>query len=551
MDEIRKKRLDSLFESFSILAEGNFVYLCDIKEDYSRWSVRAVDFFGLPSNYMHGAGAIWGEHVHPEDRENYNRSIDAIFSGKDSAHDMQYRALTKEGKYIVCTCRGIVIRDENGEPEYFGGAIHNHDQYSYIDSMTGIRSLYGFFDDLKALFWKQENACILKVGLNNFSNINVIYGYTFGNKVLRGLGKMLQTEIGNRGCVYRMDGTKFSVISRVLSVEDLKERYQVIQKKAAHEFYVDGKHVSLSMNAGIVRVDNFDINTETVYSCLKYVYYESKNRKLGAPVVFEDALTDNNRQYIEKLNVIRSSIAEDCKGFFLCYQPIVDAHTEKLKGMEALLRWKSEEYGVVSPVQFISVLEQDILFPELGKWILRQAMTDGRKLLTKYPDFVMNVNLSYTQLEMGTFVADVVQLLEETGFPARNLCLEITERCRILDPTLLKNMLSTFREQGIRVALDDFGTGFASLGILREVPVDTVKIDREYVKNVENSKSDQSTVQFIANLADAFSAEVCVEGVESAEMRDCLRQYRVSSLQGYYYSKPIPMDEFIEKYMNS
>lgn len=548
MDDIRKKRLDSLFESFSILAEGNFVYLCDIKEDYSRWSVRAVDFFGLPSNYMHGAGAIWGEHVHPEDRENYDRSIDAIFSGKDSAHDMQYRAMTKDGKYIVCTCRGIVIRDDNGEPEYFGGAIHNHDQYSYIDSMTGIRSLYGFFDDLKALFWKQETACILKVGLNNFSNINVIYGYTFGNKVLRGLGKMIQTEIGNQGCVYRMDGTKFAVISRSLSVEELKARYKAIQKKAAHKFYVDGKHVSLSMNAGIVRVDNFDINTETVYSCLKYVYYESKNRKLGTPVVFEDALTDNNRQYIEKLNVIRSSIAEDCKGFFLCYQPIMDAHTEKLKGMEALLRWKSDEYGVVSPVQFISVLEQDILFPELGKWIMRQAMTDGRKLLETYPDFVMNVNLSYTQLEMGSFVADVVQILEETGFPARNLCLEITERCRILDPTLLKNMLSTFREQGIRVALDDFGTGFSSLGILREVPVDTVKIDREYVKNVERSKSDQSTVQFIANLANAFSAEVCVEGVESAEMRDCLRQYRVSSLQGYYYSKPIPMDEFIEKY---
>ena len=110
-------------------------------------------------------------------------------------------------------------------------------------------------------------------------------------------------------------------------------------------------------------------------------------------------------------------------------------------------------------------------------------------------------------------------------------------------------MFKTFREHGIRVALDDFGTGFSSLGILRELPVDTVKIDREYVKNVESSASDQNTVKFISNLADAFSAEVCVEGVETAQMRDFLRKYGVNSLQGYFYSKPIPLEQFVEKYI--
>jgi len=115
--------------------------------------------------------------------------------------------------------------------------------------------------------------------------------------------------------------------------------------------------------------------------------------------------------------------------------------------------------------------------------------------------------------------------------------------------SILKNMFKAFREHGIRLALDDFGTGFSSLGLLREIPVDTVKIDREYVKDVEKSKSDQNTVQFISELAESFEAEVCVEGVETAEMRDFLKKYHVSSLQGYYYSKPIPMDEFIQKYI--
>ena len=227
----------------------------------------------------------------------------------------------------------------------------------------------------------------------------------------------------------------------------------------------------------------------------------------------------------------------------------MDAETENLKGMEALIRWKNDLYGTIPPVQFIPVLEQDSIFPELGKWILQQAMEDGKLMLKKYPDFIMNVNLSYAQLEQSNFVDTVLELLEKTKFPPHNLCLEITERCRLLDLSLLKTMFETFREHGIRIALDDFGTGFSSLGILRELPVDTVKIDREYVKNVESSSSDQNTVKFISNLADAFSAEVCVEGVETAQIRDFLKKYRVNSLQGYFYSKPIPMEQFVKKYV--
>ena len=423
------------------------------------------------------------------------------------------------------------------------------DLMSYIDTVTGLRSLYGFFDDLKSVFWKHEKSTVLLLGLTNFSNINDIYGYTYGNSVLRSLGNLIQSKFANCGATYRMDGTKFAVISHTLDGDGMIEVYKEIQETVMHDYFVEDERISLSLNAGIVVTDNFDITTETVYCCLKYAYSESKNKKLGEAVVFDDSLSDDSRLYIEKLNVIRNSVAENCKGFFLCYQPIMDAETEELKGMEALIRWKSDDYGTVPPIQFIPVLEQDTLFPELGKWILRQAMEDGKLLLQKYPDFIMNVNLSYAQLEKSTFVSEVLQILEETGFPPENLCLEITERCRILDMSILKNMFKAFREHGIRLALDDFGTGYCSLGLLREIPVDTVKIDREYVKDVEKSRSDQNTVQFISELAESFEAEVCVEGVETAEMRDFLKKYHVGSLQGYYYSKPIPMDEFIQKYI--
>ncbi len=546
MDSEKQRKLDELFEAFSIVAEGTYIYLCDMSEDVSRWSKAAVNYFGLPDEYMVNAGGIWEEHIHPEDRDDYHHSIDMIFSGENSGHDMQYRAKTRDGNYVVCTCRGVVLRDEEGKPRYFGGAIKNHGQKSYVDNITGLRTLYGFFEDLRAMFWKKDEGIILQVGLTGFSGLNDVYGYSFGNRILQQLGRLLQKKFANTGAVYRMDGTKMVVISHTLTEDQVSKIYKEIQEEVSHGFSVDNEIISLSLNGGLVIVDNFDISDKTVYSCLKYAYSESKNRKIGDLVVFHDMLSHDNRKAVEKINVIRNNVSEDCSGFYLCYQPIMHADTENLKGMEALIRWKNDVYGTVPPNQFIPVLEQDSIFPKLGRWILRKAMEDGKKFLEKYPDVIMNVNLSYAQMEKEGFIEEVLELLRETGFPAHNLCLEITERCRLLDMELLKNMINIFRDNGIKIALDDFGTGYASLGILRELPVDTVKIDREYVKDVEKSRADQSTVRFISDLADAFSAEVCVEGVETAEMKDFLKQYKVSSLQGYYYSKPVPSDEFLE-----
>ncbi|MDE5584636.1 MAG: EAL domain-containing protein [Ruminococcus sp.] len=546
MDIIRKKRLDSMFDTLSIIAEGNYIYLCDMKTNYSRWSETAVDYFNLPNQYMYNAGTIWEECIHPEDRERYRMSIDNIFSGRDKGHSMQYRAKAGDGNYVVCTCRGAVIKDENGDPEYFAGAIKNHGSLSYIDTITGLRSLYGFFDDLKTLIWKKIRTTAIVIGVTGFSIINDVYGYKFGNKVIRQLADIINDVFTNSGAVYRMDGIKFAVLTQNMNETQITALYRHLQELATHTFFIDDERLTISLNAGMMVIDDFEIESETVYSCLKYAYYESKNKRLGNLAVFE-RIMNNNKNFIEKLNVIRNSVIEDCEGFFLCYQPIMYADTEKLKGMEALIRWRNDKYGTVPPVQFVPVLEQDSLFPELGKWILRRAMTDGKLFLEKYPDFIMNVNISYAQLERSDFVSDVFSILEETKFPPENLCLEITERCRLLDVDVLNNMFKIFREHGIKIALDDFGTGFSSLGVLRTLPIDTVKIDREFVKNIEKSTSDQSTVKFISSLADAFKAEVCVEGVETVQMRDFLRNYGIKSFQGYYYSKPVPADEFIKK----
>ena len=232
----KKQRLDSLFDAFSIIAEGKYVFLCDMSEDISRWSQSAVDFFDLPSEYMKNAGAIWSEHIHPDDRSSYDKSIADIFSGANKSHDIKYRALAKDGKYASCTCRGVVIKGTKNI--YFGGVIQNHDLLSYNDTITGLRSLYGFLDDLQAIFWNKVQCTILLVGLSRFSHVNDVYGYTFGNSVLRQIGNTLCEQFAGRGAVYRMDGTKFAVISKVLNEEQMSAICKEIQKKFSHQFEV-------------------------------------------------------------------------------------------------------------------------------------------------------------------------------------------------------------------------------------------------------------------------------------------------------------------------
>lgn len=543
--EERRTMLDALYKALEVVSEGTYVYLCDMKYDFSRWSKRAVDTYGLPSEYMYGAGDIWENQIHPEDRAAYRKGIDAIFSGNTAGHDMQYRAKRVTGEYDVCTCRGIVIRDHAGEPDYFVGTIRNHGLQGHIDALTGLRNQYGFFEDLEGYIKRNTQINVILFGISRFSEINEMYGYHFGNRVLQLYARSVYDTTGNAGHSYRIDGTKFAVISNTLTIEEMRENYDRFRAFLHERFQVDGRKVLLDLHGGALKVDNFAVDSQTVYACLNYADEESKVRQQGELVEFRNDWSDKSHQRLEMLHAIRASIMRNYEGFYLLYQPVVDAQTEKLIGAEALLRWRNETYGTVAPDAFIPILESDPLFPELGEWILREAILAAKQILKQNPDFVMNVNLSYTQLEKPDFVDMVFRILGDLEYPPQHLCLEVTERCRLLDLELLKNVVVNLKSRGIPVALDDFGTGFSSIGILKEIPVSIIKIDRSFVRMIEENEIDRQLVRNIADLAAIFRAKVCVEGIETAGMRDILKRYHVESFQGYYYAKPLLIDQFM------
>jgi len=544
--DIAVKKLDALFDAFAAVADGTYVYLCDMTCDYSRWSKAAVDTFGLPAEYLEHAESIWEEHIHPDDREVYKKTIQRFFEEKnEKKFDMQYRASNKSGEYVLCTCRGAIIAGENGTPKYFAGTIRNQGMYGNLDAMTGLRNQYGFFEDLKNAIERNQPVTLCMLGIGQFTEINEIYGYHFGNLVLQKFGRHLLTTTGSKGCVYRLDGTKFAILSYVMSANEIKELYEKVRQHFQHGQTIDGKFLILQLNAGLLTLDDFSITDQTVYSCLNFAYGESKVRRQGELIEFYNNLTKENRDRLKRLQVIRNSIVQDYSGFYLLYQPVVDAHNEKLIGAEALIRWKNDKYGVVPPDHFIPILERDPLFIQLGKWILTQAMQDAIGVLDTFPEFLLSVNLSYAQIERPDFVNMVQEILAQTGFPPKNLCLEITERCKLLDLRLLRNVIINLRAMGIRFALDDFGTGFSSMGIAKNLTFDTIKIDRSFVENIEEDGMERELIGHFTSFAAIFGANVCVEGIETMAMRDILQKYSVSSFQGYYYSKPIPLEDFM------
>lgn len=531
-----------IFEGLSVTSRRKYVYACNMRTGVSRWSKHAIEDFGMPGEYFTDAARIWGEKMHPDDREKYYTDIQAVFSGQKNTHDLEYRVKDKEGNYVMCTCHGVVVKGENGEHDLFVGSITNHGITELVDPTTNLYNVYGFLQAIRKR--NGEKWLIMLVGINRFSIVNDVYGYTFGDRVLKHLaGELLKLTQGD-GMAYRMDGAKYAMVFNSPDDVDVEEVYAKIQEIAKKKIIIEGNHIPLTVSCGVVKTDHADTGEYTIQASASYALEKSKRSMHGELVYFQDEFQEYSRTTLELLDVMRQNVVEGCKGFYMCYQPVVAANTGKIIGMEALLRWNSEPYGEVPPGRFIPWLENDPCFFELGNWILERAMTESKPIIEQHPDFVINVNVSATQLERRKFRESVMDILAKTGFPPTSLCLELTERCRAMDMEYLRGEVHFFRSHGIKVALDDFGTGHSSLELLCEFPFDCLKIDRGFVRDIEENRAAQVVVDSIVQCANGLGMQVCVEGIENEQLRDFIRQYGAHSHQGYLYSKPIPMEEF-------
>lgn len=541
--------LDSqVFLAITDTSDRNYVYMCNMQTNVSRWSKNAVDYFGLPGEYMYDAGSIWEQHVHPDDVEVYREQIDDIFSGRSQKHHFEYRAKNKTGEYVTCTCIGRVLKGNGSRPDLFAGTIENHGIMDNIDATTNLYNIYELSNKILFGIQCRKNICLLMVGVNHFSDINDIYGYDTGNVILKTIAADFLDAVHYQGSVYRMDGVRFAFYFENKDKEWITEFYDELKQNIKKQQILNEKPIAITFSAGAV-ILNDNAGIHSVLTGLSYAFSLSKHDRHGELVFFDTDTMDHGRRNLELLETLRHSVLNGCKGFYLNYQPIVSVEDETIIGMEALLRWKNDRFGEVPPGVFIRWLENDACFYELGNWILERALTEGKPIIEKWKDFVINVNIAYPQMERVGFIEALSSILEKVEFPPENLCIELTERCRTLEQNFLTQQIKQIKDMGIKVALDDFGTGFSSLDVLSYLPVDTLKIDRGFVAGISEKVANQVIVRSVAQCANELGVKVCVEGIEDRELADFLKPYGPGSYQGYYFSRPISIEKLKEKYM--
>ena len=544
-----RKILDDLFNAFTMIGRGNYVMVYDVRENVTRFSPAAIELVGLSGEYVSLGSVEWENYIHPEDRFNYTRSMKNLLNGEAQSYDMTCRTRLKDGSYAVLRYIGSMIHGADGLPEFIGGIAINEGLTETTDLVTILPNQYSFFRDLAAAVELKRNCVAVLCGINRMNNINAEHGYTFGNSVLQQAGWLLQEAVGQDGTVYRMNGAKFAFITESLSPEEVAVKYEKLRRAAQAGLPVENVRQVLSINGGMIYFDGGAADERTIFASLNFVYNESKFYHNGKLVNYNGALGRNTHESLELLAEVRDCILMDCENFSLRYQPVFDAKTEKLTAIEALLCWHSERFGDVPPSAYVPVIERDYLFEELGYWILRRAMEDGLKVLAKNPDLTLNVNISPAQIIDDFLFEEIDKISKSVGFPLKNLCFELTQSCRLIEPDILRRIVRALKRKGIRCLIDDFGSGVASIDFLRDLAPTFIKLERDYILNIKEKPGNLQIVQHLSELAVDLGTKVCLKGVEDAKIREITKGLPATNIQGNYYSEAVSLDEIIKKYL--
>lgn len=547
-----KNNLEEIFKSFASLLDAQYICLGDITQGISLWSREAVDFFGLPSEYLSNTMDVWRSKIREDYREEFERRLDRLLSGDIKIHKMTYRILNKEGEYVTCTSKIKLIPDEKYRRFFFVATIFNHSRNDFVDPITGLFGRKSLIRHMSTYKSEKKDFYLLITAIRNYFNINISYGYDFGNKVLGKIGEYaldMKRNLGKGIRVYRAEGSKviFFIDAERYGEADVRAIFEAFKFKLKNDIIVEGHPISLDTCGAAVLSHVDEVDVHSIYTSAYYSIGRMKVNNSNELWFFNSSSVLDSKSNLNKLNSIRDSLFDNFTGFYLCYQPIINARTKELAGMEALIRWKNEVYGVVSPGDFISWLENDAAFYELGNWIIKQAMLDGKEFIERSPNFIVNVNLAFPQLQREDFNKLLYEMIKETGFSSENLKLELTERCKIVDMETLRRKIIFFKSQGIKIAIDDFGTGYSALDLLIKVPVDQIKIDRSFIESIEIDKQKQTLMRAISDYATGLGKEICVEGIETSDCENfIIDNFKPHFIQGYYYAKPMEIHDFRE-----
>ena len=527
-----------MISRISKLSQDSYLMVTDMQHNLTFVPESTAEFLGIPSGWCEdGYKIVLEKSVHPYDCPEYTEEMKKRLRGINLENDLYIR-MGKDKKYVMTQIITDMIL-EQGKNRYFIVLLRNQNVIPEIDPLTDLYGQVKFEKDIVDYIQQGRKVAVLEIEIDHMNDINILYGTNYSDRIQKVLAYRFIYMMDADKAVYRMGNSNYAFILRDASREEAAAFLEKIRARLEESVVLENNHFDLKIYASGIILDHYEGEISTVQSKLEYVLGKMRTRRDHKLMFFNDLVQINGDVDLDLMKVIHQSVLNQCDGFYVEYQPVVHAQTGEIVGAEALVRWKKEPYGIVPPGMFIDWLESNPCMYDLGNFVLKQALTDAVEFRKSNPDFFINVYMSAKQLERKTFCGVVMALLKETGFPAGQLCLELTERCRSMPVSVMEEKLLYLKQHGVRLAMDDYGTGSASSSILLQTPMDEIKIDMSFIRGITDNQTKQALVRSMVDFANKADLKSCLEGVEDEKLQNYLRSFGATWFQGYYYSRPV------------
>jgi diguanylate cyclase (GGDEF)-like protein len=415
---------------------------------------------------------------------------------------------------------------------------------AHYDLLTNLPNRSTFHDRLTvALAQATRNRkmlAVLFVDLDRFKTIVDTLGHAIGDQLLRGVAERLSASLEEGDTLARLGGDEFVILLPQINRADRAVRAaQRILDAIKPPFHFNQNELHITMSIGITLYPYDGEDADTLLKNADTALYRAKEQGRNNYQLYTPAMNARAFERLALENSLRKAVER--KEFFVYFQPQVDVATRAVVGVEALLRWQHPDLGIVYPSEFISIAEETGLITQLGEWVLRTSCAQNRTWQKSgLPPMRVAVNLSARQFQQQDLVESVARILKETGLEARWLEIEITEGIAMQNPDYSNVLLQGLKNMGVHVAVDDFGTGYSSLSYLKKFPIDTLKIDQSFVRDITTDPNDAAIANAVIVLAHSLKLTVIAEGVEHPEQEAFLREHHCDIIQGFLFSSPLP-----------
>ena len=482
----------------------------------------------------------------------------------EDSYNATIQLMKASGETVWCELTGNAIDKSNPH----NGSIWIFNDINYLklseekavymsqhDALTGLPNHRLLSDRLEQAILQatkqKPSIALLSLDLDNFKIINDLLGYTNANALLVQVSERLQEHVKELGTVCRQSGDEFTILFPNLSDADKSlSRVSSILSALESPFHFEEQQINLTVSIGVALYPEDGTDFETLLRKADSAMFQAKGDGGNAYRFYQQQLNESAEEELTIAFGLRKAL--DDHQFELYYQPKVEIGTGELKGAEALIRWKHPTLGMISPAKFIPVAEETGLIIPISDWVLHTASTAvGRWRDLGIENTLVAVNLSAVHFARGNVSESIHNAIHNTGIVPQMLELELTESILIKDPEYVLEVVKELKEFGCRLSIDDFGTGYSSLAYLKRFPVDILKIDREFVKDIANNQEDEIIVKTIIQMAKGFGITTIAEGIEDQETLNKLQGFGCDRSQGYFTGRPMPEHEFIEFMLNN